>query len=190
MANSDNAIGLKPVDHITGGAFESYFRPFKIADGYTTDLFIHDPVALSSGYIVRGVAGSPVVGTFEGVEYTDASGRFVVSPYWPAGATYADDGKMQVYFTSDPQILYDGQCDGSVAASKIGEGINLADTSEGSAYTGLSTQALSATTTGATPGLGTVVGIPQGVYYGGEENLPGDAYTIVRVRLTPQVPIA
>lgn len=191
MSSTNSPFGLRPAVH-PSGIIRQDVQNNGIASAYGTALYTGTPVKRTTdGTLIACTTGADTaVGVFQGVEYTDAAGRFVVSPFWPAAATYADDGKMQVYFTSDPQILYDAQADGPVLASQIGEAINLANTSQGSTYTGLSTQALENVTTGATPGLATIVGIPPGSYVGGEVNTPGDAFTIVRVRLTPQPPIA
>lgn len=191
MATSNFPFGLRAAVHPSGIIRQDY-QVNGIVSGYGTAIYTGTPVKRdTNGTLIPCATGADTaIGVFQGVEYTDATGRFVVSPFWPASATYRSDGQMQAYFTSDPNILYDAQANGPVAATKIGEAINLADASQGSDYTGLSSQALNATTTGATPGLATVVSIPPGPYFGGEWNTPGDAYTIVRVRLTQQPPIA
>lgn len=191
MSSVSAPFGLAPAAHASGGTIRQDYQNNGIASGYNTNIFTQTPVKRTTdGTLVACSTGvETAIGVFLGCEFSSA-GRFFVSPYWPASQTYTDDGTMQAYFTSDPNILYDAQCDGSVAASKIGEGINLANTSQGSTYTGQSTQALSATTTGATVGLATVWSIPPGPYFGGSSNAPGDTYTIVRVKLTYQVPIA
>lgn len=191
MSSTNSPFGLRPAVH-PSGIIRQDVQNNGIASAYGTALYNGTPVKRTTdGTLVACGTGADVaIGVFQGCEYTDATGRFIISPFWPAGATYVDDGKMQAYFTSDPEILYDGQADGPVLASQIGEAINLANTSRGSIYTGQSTQALENVTTGATPGLATIVGIPPGSYFGGEVNAPGDAFTIVRVRLTYQGPVA
>ncbi len=184
-------FGLEPAAHISGGTIRQDYQDNGIASGYNTNLFTGTPIKRTTdGTIVACTTGADTgIGVFQGCEFS-ASGKFFVSPYWPASQTYDDDGTMQAYFTTDPNILYDAQADGTVAASAIGEAINLANTSQGSTFTGLSTQALNHTTTGATPGLATIRSIPKGPYPGGGINIPGDAFTVVRVQLTYQVPIA
>lgn len=191
MSTTNAPFGLRPAVHPSGVIRQSV-QNNGIASAYATALYTGTPIKrLTDGTIgACTTADAVAIGVFQGCEYTGATGRFIVSPYWPASATYTDDGKMQAYYTDDPNILYDAQANGAVAATKIGEGINLANNSQGSTYTGFSTQALDATTTGATPGLATVVAIPPGSYVGGEVNAPGDAYTVVRVRLTYQGPVA
>lgn len=191
MSTTNAPFGLRPAAH-PSGTIRQTVQNNGIASAYGTALYTGTPIVRGTDGTIQAATTSSraAIGVFQGCEYTDAAGRFVVSPYWPASATYANDGFMQAYYTDDPEILYDAQCNGSVAATAIGEGINLANNSQGSTYTGQSTQALDSSTTGATPGLGTVVAIPPGPYVGGEFNAPGDAYTVVRVRLTYQGPVA
>lgn len=191
MSTASAPFGLQPAAHISGGTIRQDYMNNGIASGYSSNIFSNTPVKRTTDgtLVVCSTGVETAIGVFAGCEFSSA-GKFFVSPYWPASQTYDNDGTMQAYFTTDPNILYDAQCDGSVAASKIGEAINLANTTQGSTYTGQSTQALSATTTGATAGLAVVRSIPTGPYPGGGFNAPADAYTVVRVQLTYQVPIA
>jgi len=156
-----------------------------IASGYSTSLFSGTPVKYTTdGTLVAVGTGADVcVGVFQGCEFSSA-GHYFVLPYWPASQTYdtpAGNGilnPMWAFFTSDPGIIYEGQADGSVAMSANREGINLVDASQGSTYTGVSTQRLNHTTTGATAATFQVVGLSG---YPGNEW--GDAFTIVQVKI-------
>ena len=86
---------------------------------------------------------------------------------------------MIAYYTSDVNITYEAQADGAVALTANGESINLANTSQGSVYTGQSTQSLTATTTGATAGTFQIIGLAP---Y--DDNAWGDTYTILRVKIS------
>lgn len=180
MSSTSAPFGLRPVFH-PSGVIRQDVLDNGIASAYGTALYSGTPVKRTTdGTLVAVGTGADVaIGVFMGVEYTDASGRFVVSPYWPASATYASDGNMQVYFTSDPGIIYEGQANGAVDQAENGAGINLADASQGSTYTGQSTQSLDATTTGATAATFQVVDLAP---YPG--NSWGDSYTIVRVKIS------
>lgn len=180
MASTSAPFGIRAVSHPSGVIRQEVF-PNGIASAYPTAIYTGTPVKRTTDgtLVVVGTGADVAIGVFQGVEYTDASGRFVVSPYWPAAATYANDGYMQAYCTTDKEITYEGQTDGTVAATVIGESINLATASTGSTYTGLSAQMLTATTTGATAGTFQVLGLAP---Y--QNNNWGDAYVIVRVKIS------
>ncbi len=159
-----------------------------IASGYNTAIYTGTPVKLVAGtgtLVVSATGADSTIGIFVGCFFI-SGGLPNLKPYWPASQTYDANTYMWAqYEPFDSQAIYEGQADGSVAMAANGEGINLASASSGSVYTGLSTQALAATTTGATPGTFTVQNIAP---Y--PDNAWGDAFTIVRVRATPQPPIA
>lgn len=158
-----------------------------IASGYATALYFGTPVKLTTtGTLVATATGADsAIGVFAGCFYI--SGGVPKIGYWPASQTYDANTPMWVMYNAfDPAAIYEGQANGSIAQTKLGEAINLADASTGSVYTQLSAQALEATTTGATPGTFIVENIAP---Y--PDNAWGDAYTIVRVRIgTFQGPIA
>jgi hypothetical protein len=197
MTATATPFGLQAAAHRSGGIIRQEYQPNGFASGYASNVFTGTPIKRTTDgtFVVCAAGADTAVGVFQGVEYTDTAGVFHVSPYWPTGATYTvstngSQNNMQVYFTADPNILYDAQADGSVASTAIGEAINLVGSVTGSTGSGISTQALNHTTTGATPGLATIFSIPEGSYFGSGVNAAGDAFTIVRVYLTPQVPIA
>jgi hypothetical protein len=187
MTTTSAPFGLNPVYHPSGTIRQDVLNN-GVASTYGTALYTGTPVKRASdGTLVAVGTGADVaIGIFQGCEYTDASGRFIVSPYWPASATYADDGLMQAYFTSDPGIIYEAQANGAVTLTENGASINLADASQGSTYTGRSTQSLDATTTGASAGTFQVVNLAPYT-----NNSWGDAYTIVQVKISSyQGPVA
>lgn len=159
-----------------------------IASGYATGLYTGTPVKLiaATGTLVATAVGADsTIGIFTGCFFISGGKPFLL-PYWPAAQTYdANTYMWATYEPFDTQAIYEAQADGAVAMSANGEGINLITASAGSVYTGLSSQALSATTTGATPGTFQVQNIAP---Y--SDNAWGDAFTIVRVRATVQPAIA
>lgn len=198
MTATSTPFGLQAAAHISGGIIRQNYRPNGVLSGFGTSIFTGTPVKNNTdGTLIPCATGvDTAIGVFQGCEFTDTAGVFHVSPFWPASQAYSTtlvNGQqinMQAYFTDDPNILYDGQCDGSVPLSGIGQAVNLVDASQGSTFTGLSSQRLNHTTTGATPGLARIISIPEGSYFGGGINTPGDAFTIVRVQLTYQAVIA
>lgn len=141
----------------------------------------------SSGTIAPVTGTEAFCGSFQGVEWTDTTGRRRVSNYWPSGTTGTD---VVAYFYNDPLIVYEIQADGSVAQTSVGEQANLSNLTAGSTTTGLSQSTMSATISTSTQAQLRIVDLGQGV-----DNAWGDAFTVVRVQIAnhqfvyPQTPI-
>jgi len=172
--------GLERAQAIAGG----------IASGYSSNILKGQPVIYnaSAGTIVVATAPSagasaasyPVTGSFQGVEWTDSTGRRRVSNYWPASTTYIT-GSCVAYFYNDLNIVYEIQADGSMAQTSIGNEYNftVANIAAGSTTTGLSQATLNTTGVGnSVQGQMRVVDLAPYA-----DNAWGDAYTIVRVQL-------
>lgn len=179
MTATLNPYGLKPVYH-PSGVIRQVELLNGIFSGFGTSIFTHTPVKYDGttnlGTLIPCAAGVDVcVGVFMGCMFSSAT-RYFVLPYWPAGQTYDNLGPMRAYFTNDKGIQYDAQANGTLAATAIGQGINLANASQGSTFTGVSTQSLNATVTGAT--LATFQVVDRAPY---DYNNWGDAFVEVRV---------
>lgn len=175
MSATSAPFGLRPAYHPTG-----LDRATVLADGiasaYATDILKGQPVKQdTSGNIVVAAAGDAFLGAFAGVEWTDTTGRRRVSNNWPANTAY-QTGSCNTYFYSDPGIVYEIQCDGSLAQTSIGDEADLSNTTAGSTTTGLSACTLSSTLKGAN-GQGQMRIINLAPY---PNNAWGDSYTIVR----------
>jgi len=179
MSSTNAPFGLRCVYHPSGEPrIESLAAG--IASTYGTAIYTGTPVKFNTDgtLIPTGTGADTCVGIFAGCQFTSAGRRFVL-PYWPASQAY-DTGTMVAYYQPlDTNAIYEGQANGSVAQTANFEGINLANASTGSTYTGLSQQALNATTTGATAATFQIVNIAP---Y--PDNAWGDAYTVVRVRIS------
>lgn len=171
-------FGLKPLYHPSG-----IIRPkaLDVASGYNTNLFQYTPVALgapAAGLIFGPTlaATGPIIGTFLGVEYTQANQRRAYSNWWPANTVAT---QIVAYYTDDQLITYEIQANGSIAETQIG---NQADfTAEvGNTTTGFSTVALDTASliTGAATKQVKIVGLTPGPL-----NAFGDAFTIVQVQI-------
>ena len=121
-----------------------------------------------------------VSGSFQGVEFTDTTGRRRVSNYWPSGTTVQSGSITNAYFYNDLNIVYEIQADGSMAQTSIGNEFLFTNITAGSSTTGLSQATLGSATAVANGNQGQmrVVDLCQNV-----DNAWGDAYTIVRVQL-------
>lgn len=147
MAYGVNApFGMQPRQHINGSTWNNQVSTFLIQDSYATSLFTGDPVTLSGGYLVVGVAGSAIIGAFQGCLYTTAGSLITFAPYWPAStATLATVGAT-AFVVVDQTVLYDMQTSGTgITQANIGNTANFVAGS-GSTVTGQSAYAIDSTT--------------------------------------------
>jgi hypothetical protein len=123
MANLDNARGLVPVRHASGGCFSDNIYP--IASGYATAIFTGDPVVMAAdGSITQALAlSADNLGTFQGVSYTLPTGEVKFSSYWPAG-TVATNIKAIVNDDYDTIFEIQTGAAGAVAAD-VGQLANV-----------------------------------------------------------------
>ena len=154
-----------------------------ITSGYSSNILKGQAVQYSpnAGVILPVVDSTTnsglVSGSFQGVEWTDTTGRRRVSNYWPAGTTGT---AIVAYFYNDQQIVYEIQTDGTMAQTAIGNEANLSNFTAGSTTTGLSQMTLSASLVGTgSAGQFRIVDIGQQV-----DNNWGDPYVIVRVQIS------
>ena len=178
MSATNAPFGLRPAFH-PSGLDRAQALANGIASAYSTDILKGQPVKLnSSGNIVVAAAGDSFQGAFAGVEWTDTTGRRRVSNYWPASTAYVT-GSCVAYFYNDPNIVYEIQCDGSLAQTSVGDQADLSNTTAGSTTTGLSQCTLSSTLVGA--GNSAQMRIVDLAPY--PDNAWGDTYTVVRVTI-------
>ena len=174
MSSTSAPFGMRPAFH-PSGLDRAQALAGGIASAYGSDILKGQPVKYSNGSIVIAGAGDAFVGAFDGVEWTDTTGRRRVSNYWPASTAY-QTGSCIAYFYQDPQIVYEIQADGSIAQTAIGDQANLSNTTAGSNVTGLSQCTLSASLAGAEAQAQMRI-VDLAPYPG---NAWGDSYTIVR----------
>jgi len=199
MSSVSAPFGLRPAFFPTGLERAQCLQN-GITSGYAANILKGQPVAYvnaanvgstgsANGTIIAAQApGSAstsqqyaVSGSFQGVEYTDTTGRRRVSNYWPSGTTVQSGSITNAYFYNDLNIVYEIQADGSMAQTSIGNEYLFTNITSGSSTTGLSQATLgSATAVGnGNQGQMRVVDLGQGV-----DNAWGDAYTVVRVQLS------
>jgi hypothetical protein len=178
MSATSAPFGLRPAFH-PSGLDRAQALAGGIASGYSTAILKGQPVKLdTSGTIVVAAAGDSFQGAFDGVQWTDTTGRARVSNYWPASTAYVA-GTCVAYYYSDPNIVYEIQAAGSLAQTAVGDQADLSNTTAGSTTTGLSACTLSTTLAGN--GNTAQMRIVDLAPY--PDNAWGDAYTIVRVTI-------
>jgi hypothetical protein len=181
MSASLAPFGLRPIYHPSGvvrprGLYQG------IATGYATDLYQGTPVLMTtSGVLNVAVNGSDMIGVFDGVEYVDSNGRRQYVKRWTA-STAPTGTDWIAYYYEDPAIVYEIQCNGSLAQTSIGDQLNFDATQtagSGNNTTQLSSAAASSTLAGAAAqGMLRILTLSQYV-----DNAWGDAFTIVQVQI-------
>jgi hypothetical protein len=179
MSATSAPFGLRPAYH-PSGLDRAQGLANVIQSGYAQNILKGQAVKLSAatGYIVRADATDALYGVFDGVEFTDTTGRRRVSNYWPTGTAY-QTGSLIAYIWTDPQVVYEIQANGSIAQTALGQEFDLSSPYAGSTTTGLS-QALMDTTAASANNSKVLRVIDLAPYPGNDW---GDAYTIVRVQI-------
>jgi hypothetical protein len=176
MSTTASPFGLRPAFH-PSGLDRAQALAGGISSGFTSNIFKGQPITYSqgTGNIIPVTSTEAFSGAFDGVEWTDVTGRRRVSNYWPASTAYQTNSCI-AYFYNDPNIVYEIQADGSIAQTAVGNEANFSNLTAGSAFTGLSQATLSASLVGTTvQGQMRIVDIAP---Y--PDNAWGDSYTIVR----------
>jgi hypothetical protein len=140
MANTLSPRGFQPHER-NYGPYNANTKPYLIASGYATSIFTFDLVKLVTAGVIQLAAATDVpIGIFMGVKYTDATGAFKVSPYWPASATLLNATAVQAIVIDDPQIEFIAQFNGSSipAQADVGAMFDIALNGGGSTADGLS----------------------------------------------------
>lgn len=175
MTTTSAPFGLKP-SFSPSGILRPGPAQYSILSGYAANILQNQPVKIhTDGNINAAAIGDRFIGTFQGVEWTDSTGRRRVSNYWPTGTTGTD---IVAWVTWDPSIVYEIQANATMTIANIGEQYDCTVITAGSTTTGLSQMMLDVASTAANAGL-SVIGLNPG-----PDNAWGDAFPIVLVRIS------
>tara|TARA_R100000541_G_scaffold18192_2_gene27969 strand:+ start:1646 stop:2233 length:588 start_codon:yes stop_codon:yes gene_type:complete len=112
MANKNAAFGLKPVRMMGGAPYSGGQSRYRIASGVTTPLFQGDLVTqLTAGVLGRHAASGtvPIIGVFNGVQYTDpTTGEQVFKNTYPGSIAAAD---IIANVIDDQNVVFEVQAD-------------------------------------------------------------------------------
>ena len=208
MSTTYQPFGLKPAYHPSGldratqfvgtNSFQAatdntYNAPYGLTTGQA--FYQYQPVGInSSGQLVpaaTAAATSRFFGVFDGVEFTDSQGRRSVAK-WASKLTLDASTQIIFWIFSDPALVYEAQCNGSVLPTAIGQEYNFDATnnptvgySVGNGGAGFSQCALAATSVAlGAQGQVKVVGLGrEAAFPAGQTNAWGDTYTIVQVQI-------
>ena len=172
MSSVNAPFGLRPAKHPSGVIRQ---EAGTILSTYAANIFTGQPVKIGTdGTLQAAAVGDPFVGSFQGCEFTPATGRRVVSNFWPANTVATE---IVGYYTSDPEIVYEIQADGSIDRSEVGQQADFTNIASNNGL-GMSTATMSATTSAGTAAQLAVLGFSTDI-----NNLPGDAFTVVQVKI-------
>ena len=206
MSTTFRPFGLKPAYHpsgldratpfvgtnsyTTGG---SYNAPYSLQAGQA--FYQYTPVAITAAgeLTIASTDTDPLVGSFDGVEFTDSQGRRSVAK-WASKLTLDASTDIVFWIFSDPALVYEAQVNGSAGTGSIGAEYNFSGAagyttadgiSIGNGGAGFSTTALAAAPVASgAQGQVQVVGLGrEAAYPAGQTNAWGDAYTIVQVKI-------
>ena len=139
MANKDAAFGMKPVKMIGGAPYTGGTSRYRIAANYDTAIFQGDMVAQVTGGTVEVHADGgtvPIVGVFNGCEYTDpTTGEQKYSNYYPASTNASD---IIAFVIDDPNVVFEIQADSAFPVADLFGNFDIVYSSSGSTVTGIS----------------------------------------------------
>jgi hypothetical protein len=139
MANKDAAFGLRPVKMIGGAPWTGGQSRYRIAANYGTSIFQGDMVMQVTGGTVEIHADGgtvPIVGVFNGCQYTDpTTGEQVFSNYYPASTNASD---IIAFIVDDPMVVFEVQADAAFPIADLFGNFDIVYTTAGSTVTGIS----------------------------------------------------
>lgn len=147
MATTAQTYGLIPAYHPSG---QSRATEYTIASTYTTAIYQGALVKLvTGGGVENGDGSTDAIGVFAGCNYVDPTGKPRFSPNWP-GLSGCTNIRARVY--DDQQNVFrvgvSANASGYTLAA-IGDQVDLANNTAGSAATGRSTASVAAAAVGA-----------------------------------------
>jgi len=179
MSTVSQPFGLRPAFSPSG-----VVRPtaYSILTGYAANIFGNQPVKIgTNGTIEAAAIGDRFIGSFQGVEFTDADGRRRVSNKWTTGTAATD---IVAYVTLDPTIVYEIQANATLTVDDIGKQFDFTVITAGSTVVGLSQIMLDVASATTNASL-RVIGLSPG-----PDNNWGDNFPIVEVQVSEHQMVA
>ena len=146
MANQDAAFGLRPIGRVGGTPYTGGQSRYRIAANYGTAIFQGDMVMQVTGGTVEIHADGgtvPIVGVFNGCQYTDpTTGEQRFSNFYPASTNASD---LIAFIIDDPMVIFEVQADAAFPVADLFGNFDVVYTSAGSTTTGISGSELKVT---------------------------------------------
>ena len=128
MANKDAAFGLRPSRMMGGAPYSGGQSRYRIASSLAGAIFQGDLVKqVTGGGIERAAASSavPVVGVFNGCQYTDpTTGEQVFKNYYPGGIAASD---IIAFVIDDPNVVFEVQADAAFPVADLFGNFDIVD---------------------------------------------------------------
>jgi len=128
MANKDAAFGLRTSRMMGGAPYSGGQSRYRIASGLSGKIFQGDLVKqVTGGGIERAAASSavPVVGVFNGCQYTDpTTGEQVFKNYYPGGIAASD---IIAFVIDDPSVVFEVQADAAFPVADLFGNFDIVD---------------------------------------------------------------
>jgi len=194
MANSDTPFGLRPVRHRNGAAYNGAVNYYYVPSTYATALFVGDPVVktgtANTTIVTAPGAGEFGIGTLPEVNKAAAGDTNLITGVVVAFA--ADpNGLERIYnpasterviaVCDDPDVIFEIQADGAIAATQVGLNAVLIYTNAGDTNTGRSGAELDTTSDAPAADASNQLTIQRVVNR--EDNEAGSAFTKVEVKI-------
>ncbi len=181
MSSTAAPFGMNPI-RMRSGRFMAVPRAIQggIVSGYGAAIYYGSPVILdTNGTLTIATTNADIMGVFAGCQFVpSATGLMTPQKNWVASATYVA-GTMVAYVWDDPDIIYEIQSNGSLAATAVGDQADFVNPGTGSATLGTSTAAISSTLSGAgVQAQLRIMGLSNKI-----DNAWGDSYTIVEAMI-------
>lgn len=158
MPNVDAPFGLRPIRHRNGAAYNGAANWYYVPSTYATALFVGDAV-VKTGTANTAEVNLPAVGTSaagtlpevnkvtvgDGNAITGVIVGFSPDPDTPSNGYNPASTARGVLVCDDPDVVFEIQADGSLAATSIGLNAVLIETHSGDTTTGLSGMELDTT---------------------------------------------
>lgn len=192
MANVDAPFGLRPIKRRNGATYHVAMTPYYVPSTYATALFIGDPVVKTGTSNTAAVtapdAGRFEVGTLPEINKATAGDANAITGVIVGFAPDPDNlsrvynpasTARVVYVCDDPDMIFEIQADGTIAATDISANANVIYTNAGSTVTGLSGAELNtAAMTADASNQFTILRVVNR-----EDNAAGSDFTRVEVRI-------
>lgn len=147
MANSDAPFGLRPMRHRNGAHYNGAANPYYVPSSYGTALFIGDPV-VKTGTSNTSAVGEFQPGTLPEVNKATAGDGNAITGVVVGFKSPTPEDNDNVYnpasterialVCDDPDVVFEIQADGTLAATDVGLNAVLIYTNSGDTNTGLS----------------------------------------------------
>lgn len=128
MANKDAAFGLRPSRMMGGAPYSGGQSRYRIASNLSGAIFQGDLVKqVTGGGIERAAASStvPVVGVFNGCQYTDpTTGEQVFKNYYPGSVAASD---IIAFVIDDPSVVFEVQADAAFPVADLFGNFDIVD---------------------------------------------------------------